>query len=60
MSLQLLKNLNGQKGTCLFSGVQLDSGKNFLESVEEDFKVIDFPGVCSESVDYRSVSARVR
>jgi hypothetical protein len=34
------------EGTGLIYGEQHDSGKYFLESVEEDFRIIDAPEVC--------------
>jgi nucleoside-diphosphate-sugar epimerase len=41
------------EGTVLFYGEQHDSGKYFLESVEEDLRVIDAPKVCSEELYLR-------
>ena len=39
------------KGTGLFYGEQPESSEYFLESVEEDFGIIDASEVCSEELD---------
>lgn len=42
---------NANIGTGLFYGEQPESSEYFLESVEEDFGIIDASEVCSEDLD---------